>query len=349
MPILNNVLIKAEKDSIFLTTSNLDIGIRCQIKAEVASPGGLTLPVRKLATIIKALPNNDVEIEMTEGFQAKIASGGSLFKIMGLTETEFPKLSAFDDKHVFDLDQVQLLNMIKSVSYAQSSDENRSILNGVYFIFEEDKFSLVATDGRRLAVTGNTMPVSQENAGSLILPAKTVTELERLLGQGKSLKIAFNDRQVAFEIEIEDSSGENGLKESIYLVSKIVEGKYPNYKQVIPQQTEFRIKVERELMLDCVQRAALVTTDKSSSVRMRVSENLLEISGASAEYGESHESMAIAFEGSSVEVAFNPFFLMDPLKALTHDEVYFEFKDEMSPGVFKTLDSFLCVIMPLRN
>ncbi|MEM8550217.1 MAG: DNA polymerase III subunit beta, partial [Verrucomicrobiota bacterium] len=186
------------------------------------------------------------------------------------------------------------------------------------------------------------------NAGNFILPAKTVTELERLLGQGDGLKITFTDRQVAFEIKMAGEAEEGGLIDSIYLVSKIVEGNYPNYRQVIPKETESRIKIERELMAECVQRAALVTSDKNNSVKLKLADNLLEISGSSPEYGESHESMAIAYEGAEVQVAFNPYFLLDPLKALASDEIYFEFKDELSPGVFKTLDDFLCVIMPLR-
>jgi DNA polymerase-3 subunit beta len=108
------------------------------------------------------------------------------------------------------------------------------------------------------------------------------------------------------------------------------------------------VKIERELMLECVHRAALVTSDKSNSVKLKVSKNLLEISGSSTEYGESHESMAIAYDGPEVQVAFNPQFLIEPLKALTKDEVFFEFKDELSPGLFKTLDNFICVVMPLR-
>lgn len=346
MPILSNVLIQAEDGQLSLTTTNLDLGIRCRIQADVEKAGGITLPVRKLATIVKALPNSDVEVDASSGNQAKITSGGSLFRIMGIAEDEFPPLPSFADQHVFELPQDELLGMLKSVSYAQSQDENRYILNGVYFVFGEDKLTLVATDGRRLGLISRDMEVTEENAGKLILPAKTVNELERLLGQGKDVKITFSDRQVAFEIQIDDEDG--GLVETIYLVSKIVEGNYPNYKQVIPKETENRVKVERELLSECVQRAALVTSDKNNSIKLKLGNNLLEITGSSPEYGESHESMAIAYEGSEVQVAFNPGFLLDPLRALSKDEVYFEFKDELSPGVFKTLDSFLCVIMPLR-
>jgi DNA polymerase-3 subunit beta len=347
MPILSNVLIEAEEGHISLTTTNLDLGIRCRIKAEVTDTGSITLPVRKLATIVKELPVNEVFLETSEKNQAKITSGGSLFKIMGINSEEFPPLPTFENRKVFELSQDEIVNMLKSVSYAQSTDENRYILNGVYFNFADEKLTLVATDGRRLGLTGLDIEVSEENTGNLILPAKTVAELERLMGKGEKVNIAFNDRQAAFEIGLDEAS-DSGLVDHLYLVSKIVEGNYPNYRQVIPKETEHRVKIERELMLECVHRAALVTSDKSNSVKIKVSKNLLEISGQSSEYGESHESMAIAYDGPEVQVAFNPQFLMEPLKALNKDEVFFEFKDELSPGLFKTLDNFICVIMPLR-
>ena len=347
MPILSNVLIEAEEEHISLTTTNLDLGIRCRIKAHVSDTGSITLPVRKLAIIVKELPVNEVFLETNKSNQAKITSGGSLFKIMGIGSEEFPPLPTFENRKVFELAQDEIVKMLKSVSYAQSTDENRYILNGVYFNFADEKLTLVATDGRRLGLTGLELEVSEENAGSLILPAKTVAELERLMGKGEKVNIAFNDRQAAFEIGLDDA-GDSGLVNHLYLVSKIVEGNYPNYRQVIPKETEHRVKVERELMLECVHRAALVTSDKSNSVKIKISKNLLEISGQSTEYGESHESMAIAYDGPEVQVAFNPQFLMEPLKALTKDEVFFEFKDELSPGLFKTLDNFICVIMPLR-
>ncbi len=348
MPILSNVLIDAEDDSISLTTTNLDLGIRCKIKAEVSEPGGITLPVRKLATIIRELPNLDVEMETSAQHQAKITSGGSLFRIMGIEREEFPSLPSFSDDHVYNLSQSELAEMLRCVSYAQSSDETRYIMNGIYFNFEENSLTLAATDGRRLAVFKKELDTSEEKAGNLILPAKTVAELERILGLGDSVKIAFNDRQAAFELSSGEDDESSGLIGSTYLVSKIVEGKYPNYLQVIPKETDQRIKVERELLLDCVRRAALVTTDQSNSIKMKLHNNLMEITASSPEYGQSHESLAVQFEGPEITVAFNPGFLADPLKAVTKDEIIFEFKDELSPGVVRTTENFLCVIMPLR-
>ena len=348
MPILGNVLIEAGTDHISLTTTNLDIGIRCRITADVSTEGSITLPVRKLATIVKELPQQEVFFELSSNNQAKITSGGSIFKVMGIGTDEFPPLPSFENQHVFKLEQNDLANMLKSVSFAQSSDENRYILNGVYFNFSDENLTLVATDGRRLALTSYELESDSSDTGNLILPAKTVSEIERLVGKGESVKIAFNDRQVAFEIAIEDEEGNSGLIDHIYLVSKIVEGNFPNYRQVIPKETEHRIKIERELFLECVHRAALVTSEKSNSIKLKISKNLMEIMGSSAEYGESHESMGIAYDGPDVQIAFNPTFLMEPLRALSHDEIFFEFKDELSPGLVKTLNQFLCVIMPLR-
>jgi DNA polymerase-3 subunit beta len=346
MPILSNVLIEAEKDHITLTTTNLDLGIRCKIKAEVKEPGSVTLPVKRLATIVRELPNVDVVFDAAPNHQVKLASGGSNFKIMGIGKEEFPPLPEFGDEKSFTLEQAELTAMLKSVAYAQSSDETRYILNGVYFNFKDGKLSLVATDGRRLALISKELEVPATSAGSIILPAKTVGELLRMLDKGEKLKISFNDRRAAFQLNTDKDT--SGLIDSIYLYSKVVEGNYPNYNQVIPKETHQRIKLERELFQQCVHRAALVCSEKSNSVKIKVTSNLLEITAQSPDFGEAHESMAIAYSGPDLQVAFNPQFIMDPLRALTKDEVFFELKDEVSPGVFKTLESFICVIMPVR-
>ena len=346
MPILSNVLIEAEKDQISLTTTNLDLGIRCKIKAEVKEKGSVTLPVKRLATIVRELPNVDVTFDASPNHQVKLTSGGSNFRIMGIAKDEFPPLPEFGDEKAYTLEQGELTAMLKSVAYAQSSDETRYILNGVYFNFKDGKLSLVATDGRRLALVSKELDVPAASAGAIILPAKTVSELTRLLDKGEKLKINFNERRAAFQIATDKDT--SGLIDHVYLYSKVVEGSYPNYNQVIPKETHQRIKLERELFLQCVHRAALVCSEKSNSVKIKLSSNLLEITAQSPDFGEAHESMAIGYSGPELQVAFNPVFVMDPLRALTKDEIFFELKDEVSPGVFKTLDSFICVIMPVR-
>jgi DNA polymerase III subunit beta len=346
MPILSNVLIEAEKDQISLTTTNLDLGIRCKIKAEVKETGSVTLPVKRLASIVRELPNVDVTFDGSPNHQVKLSSGGSNFRIMGIGKEDFPPLPEFGEEKAYTLQQEELNSMVKNVSYAQSTDETRYILNGVYFNFRDGKLSLVATDGRRLAVVSKEMEVPTQSAGAIILPAKTVSELTRLLDKGEKVKINFDERRCAFQIATDKDT--SGLIDNVYLYSKVVEGNYPNYLQVIPKETHQRIKLERELLLECVHRAALVCSEKANSVRIKLSSNLLEITAQSPDFGEAHESMAIGYSGPELQVAFNPAFIMDPLRALTKDEVFFEVKDDVSPGVFKTLDSFICVIMPVR-
>lgn len=346
MPILSNVLIEAEKDHISLTTTNLDLGIRCRIKAEIKDPGSVTLPVKRLAGIVRELPNLDVTFDGSPNHQVKLTSGGSTFRIMGIGKEEFPPLPEFGEEKAHSLAQTELATMLRSVAYAQSNDESRYILNGVYFNFRDGRLFLVATDGRRLALVSKEMEIPADTAGAIILPAKTVGELTRLLDKGEKVQISFNDRRAAFQIATDKDA--SGLVDNIYLYSKVVEGNYPNYQQVIPKETHQRIKLERELLLQCVHRAALVCSEKANSVKIRLSSNLLEITAQSPDFGEAHESMAISYSGPDLQVAFNPAFVMDPLKALTKDEVFFEVKDEVSPGVFKTLDNFVCVIMPVR-
>lgn len=348
-PVLNNVLIRAENDFISLTTTNLDLGISCQIKTESNNiPGAITLPVKKLLTIVRALSNIEVVLETSDSNQAKIISGGSFFRIMGIGEELFPLLPKIVDANQYSLPQNDVLRMIKSVSYAQSTDENRKMLNGVYFNFVDDQLIMVATDGKRLGLTTKGVNVEEGKAGSFILPARTAVELERLLSHEGNVTISFNNKQVTFDMEVGEQSQEAGLISNIYLISKVVESNYPNYKQVIPSETVYRVKLDRELFLECLLRASLVTNEKHNSIKLKISKNLLEVTAFSQELGESHESMAIDFDQANVELVFNPQFLMDPLRSLSDDEVIFEFKDELSPGLFRTMNSFLCVIMPLR-
>lgn len=347
MPILSNVLIEAEGDTVSLTTTNLDLGIRCRIKATVTSGGAITLPVKKLATIVRSLPQVDTTVEISGQNRVKVISGASQFQIMGMPADQFPGLPSFADQHSFNLPQAELSSMLRKVAYAQSTDENRFILNGVYFNFGEGKLTLVATDGRRLATTAKALSAeAAAGAGQLILPARTVNELQRMLGDTGDVRIAFNDRQVSFRVQI--AKPDAALTDQIHLVSKVVEGNYPNYRQVIPKETVHRVDIERELLLECVQRASLMTSDKNTSVKLTVGDSKLVINASSSEYGESQEELAITFGGPQVQIAFNPSYLLDPLKALTDDTVHFEFKDDMSPGVIRNAEEFLCVVMPQR-
>ena len=254
----------------------------------------------------------------------------------------------------FELGREELANMLRSVSYAQSVNEERYMLKGVFFSLETDNgISLVATDGRRLGVSNKSISVMEEQCGEFILPSLTVAEIERLPKVSEKVNLHFTDRQVAIKLSIdEETSNESlGFTDSVYLVSKVVEGKYPNFKQVIPKDDFFSANIERELMLECVHRAALVCDEK---VTLKLKSGELEIFGQST-LGDACESMNIDYENQETIVSFNPKFLLDPLKSISADTIVFEFRDEMSPGVFKVVNQktnkndFLCVVMPIRT
>jgi DNA polymerase-3 subunit beta len=350
MPVLNNVLIEAEGETVSLTTTNLDLGIRTRVKAEVSTSGAITLPVKLLNTIVTSLPpKKEVTVEISGSNRVRITSGGASFNINGLGTDGFPPLTTFANQHEFTIPAVDVLGILRKVYYAQSTDENRYVLNGVFFSFEGGRLTGVATDGRRLAIAGTEVPAALEQVSGFILPAKTVAEVQHLLADAGDVRISFNERQVSFISTItDDKSKSTGLVENIHLVSKIVEGNYPNYKQVIPKEVVHRIEIERLLFIEAIRRAAIVTNDKSGSVKVLVDNNLVTVSSESSEMGEASESIAIKYDGPAVKIAFNPGFILSPLNALTDDNIFLEFKDDMSPGVVKNTGDFLCVVMPQR-
>jgi DNA polymerase III subunit beta len=352
MPILQNVLLEAKNGLVRLTTTNLDLGARCSVKADVSEEGSITLPVKEIGRIVRELADIEVSVETSDNSKATISTRGSIFNVIGMDSKEFPPLPELEGQKEFSLERNEVISMLKSVSYAQSVNEERYMLKGVFFQFGKEKLSLVATDGRRLAVTNRGITVNEGDEGEFILPSLTVTEIEKLPDIGKDIKIAFTDRQVAFELKIENTDdGSSGFKESVYLVSKVVEGKYPNYKQVIPKDDFNSAEIERELMQECVHRAALVSDEK---VTLRIKPEEMEITGQSV-VGDACESMPINYKGEEAAVSFNPRFLLDPLKSITKDKISLEFRDDMSPGVFKVKDEekdtliFLCVVMPIRT
>lgn len=348
MPLLSHVMVEAKDGRLTLTTTNLDIGIRCHVRAEVLEKGVVTLPAKRLATIVRSLPSVDVSVDASVPSQVKMSSGGSQFRIMGMEATEFPQLPPMEPEHTVSLKSDSLQTMLRSVAYAQSTDENRYLLNGVFFSFNEEGVSTVATDGRRLAVYLEKLAEPFTSTTGIILPAKTVAEVSRLLGKNQEVDMLFHKRQVAFHFKVNESiEGTKGLLDEVVLISKLVEGQYPNYQQVVPKETVHRVALERQLLLECIERASLVSADRTSALHLHFQTNLLEMKCASAEFGDAHESIAINYEGPSIALAFNPQFLIDFLKAVLQDEIFFEFKDELSPGVFRTKEHFLCVIMPL--
>src|SRR5271157_2473237 len=312
LPILSNVLLQASDAEIRLTTTDLDVGVRGSVEAQVERTGATTLPARRLFAIVRELPAAEIYFDVDSKNLASIRSGSSYFKILGLPEEEFPPLARFDEAKVFSIAQKELKDGLKKTSYAISTDETRYVLNGILFSFKENKLTLVATDGRRLALVDLELEFPRSQELDIIIPTKAVAELQRLVREEGEVKLSIGENQIAFELN------------RTLLVSKLIEGNYPNYRQVIPGEAKERITLEREEFLHALRRAEIMTSEKSNSVRLTFDKNKLEITANSPDVGEAKETLTLNYKGAPLAIAFNPRYVIDPLVALPNDEVFME-------------------------
>ena len=336
LPILSNVLLQTNGSEVRLTTTDLDVGVRGSFEAQIEKEGATTLPARRLFTIIRELPSSEIQFDVDGKNAASIRCGQSFFKILGLPEEEFPPLPKFDDSKVVTIRQKDLRDGLRKTSYAISTDETRYVLNGVLFSFKDNKLTLVATDGRRLAMLDIDLEFPRSHEADIIVPTKAVTELQRLLTDDGDVRVSVGSGQIAFDLN------------NTLLVSKLIEGNYPNYRQVIPGEMKERVTLERETFLNSLRRVSLLASDKSNSIKLNFTKNNIDITANTPEVGEAKESLPVAYKGREFSIAFNPEFLMAPLRNLSEDEIFLDLIDEMSPGVIKIQSPFLYVLMPMR-
>jgi DNA polymerase III subunit beta len=341
LPVLSNVLLRAEGNRLDLTATDLDVSISSAVEAKVDKPGAVTLPAKKLFGIVRELPSPQIELEVDDKNACRIVAGSSYYKINGLAAEEFPPLPKFAENRRITLPQDKLKSLLRKTSFAISTDESRFVLNGIFVSLKDHKVTLVATDGRRLAMAEEEVDVPAGSQGECIVPSKAINELNRLLTTQSDVEIKFTDNQVAFTLQ-----GANGY--STLIVSKLIDGNYPNYRQVIPAESKERITLVREELLQALRRAEIMTSEKSNSVKLSFGKNKLEITANTPEVGEARESIAVNYKGNDLAIAFNPAYMMDPLKSLDNDEVFLELTDELSPGVMKINGPFLYVLMPMR-
>ncbi|MFO1487377.1 MAG: DNA polymerase III subunit beta [Verrucomicrobiota bacterium] len=341
LPILSNVLLRAEGDRLEFTATDLDVTISNSVEAKVNKPGATTVPVKKLFGIIRELPAGEIEIEVDDKNICSIRAGASFYKIHGLAADEFPPLPKFKEDKKVSVPQEKLKGMMKKTSFGISTDESRYVLNGIFISLKDHKITMVATDGRRLALVDEEVDVPEKSHGEFIVPSKAVNELNRLLAEKGDVELRYTENQASFTLKDEKGS-------SILIITKLIEGNYPNYRQVIPSEAKERISLVREEFLHALRRAEIMTSEKSNSVKLTFAKNNLAITANSPEVGEARESLAINYKGKEMSIAFNPKYMIDPLNALTEDEVFLELIDELSPGVLKINGPFLYVVMPMR-
>jgi len=335
LPILANILLEIQQDKLRLTATDLDIGISCVIPVDVHEPGAITVPAKRFSDIIKELPADSINISTKKNNQVTINTDSCEFKIMGLTKEEFPKLPEFQNKEAIKLEQPVLKEILGLTSFAVSFDEARYILNGILFKITKNNLTLVATDGKRLAIVEKKLSQSVDKDIQMIVPIKTIQELVRNLKEDGELSVILGTNQVLFDLG------------SAIVISRLIEGEFPDYRQVIPPVAENKMKVGREEFLLAVKRAALLSTPDYQAVKLEVFKNKLVVSKSTPDVGESREEIPIEYKGKELVIGFNPGYLIDVLKNLRHNSLELELSDSEKPGVVRT-DGYVYIVLPMR-
>ena len=347
MPILANVLIEAvrkgKQTCVQLSATDLEVGIRGIHDAAVETAGGVTASAKKLFEIVRELPDEPVHVATTENQYLDIRCARAKFVLAGTAAEEYPTLPAFSPERTVRLQAAVLSTMIERTMYATSLDETRYNLNGVYFevLPEVAKIRLVATDGHRLACVDRGVGTEVEGlASGVIIPRKGLAELKRLV-----------DEEDADEIELA-FGGNSGLarKGAVTLLMRLIEGEFPNYRQVIPKSLSQRLLLPREPLTHALRRVALLSAERSRAVRFQLVAGSLTISSSNPDLGEAQEEMDVDYDGPEVTVGFNARYLLDVLGVVHAKEIELGLQDEMSPMQVRPTDDAdtLAIIMPMR-
>ncbi|WP_018290597.1 DNA polymerase III subunit beta [Verrucomicrobium sp. 3C] len=340
LPILNNVLLEADSaGKLSLFASDLQTTLQLHIDAEVKEAGRTTLPARRLFAIAKEVTTKEIALTSNEKEESMVMAGSSSFRLFGLPAADYPTPPLLSDSPSFCISQADLVRLLRRTSYAMSSDETRYVLNGVLFCWKEENLTVVATDGKRLALMRSPVSGRTEEEIQGIVPARAVTELLRILGE--------EERKVTAWVEPSRLLLQSG---EILFSSKLVDGKYPNYRAAIPEGAPEKIYVSREAFLSGLRRVSIVAGEKMvAPIRLRFENNELELSCSSAEIGEAKEAIPIRYGGKEIRAGFKAAFLIDPLRESPADEVVLQMGEASGPCVFQDEEAFLYVVMPLRN
>lgn len=341
LPILSGILLRCEEGKLYLTATDLDLGIECLVPVNCLKEGSVVLPAKYLSEIVRKLPDSLLDISTEDNNVTTLKYGQSKFTMNGFAPDEFPLLPFVDGEKSFTIKQDLFKNMVKQVTFATSSDESRPIFTGVLFEVEDENLRLVATDTHRLAFrTGFLKTAGVGEQVSALIPAKTLNEVVRIMpSDSENIKITFSSNQVIMEMG------------NIKLISRIIEGQFPNYKQVIPQGCKSKLKIKTRDLLDAVERASLIAKDGPNVIRLTVQNENLIINSNSPEVGMIHEEIPVSLEGEETQISFNSKYLIDVLRAIDAEEVLLELTGSLSPGIIKPVegDNYLYLILPVRT
>lgn len=336
LPILEGILFMAKNGKLTLTSTDLELSIETTIDVDVIEQGSLVVSSRIIGEIARKLPDSDVEIEKKENF-IYIKSENSQFKILELNQEEFPQLPSVSKDEGFSISCFTLKEMIKQTIFSVSNDEIRPILTGALMEVQENKFTMVALDGFRMAV--KCCEILNDTNIKAVIPGKTLQELGKLLNDSEDkVNIFISKNQILFQTE--DTT----------IISRLLEGEFINYNQLIPEEYKIKIRLEREKLLDSCERAALFARDSNNTILFEINDDIMNIR-SNSESGDVHEELQIIKEGEDLEIAFNPRYFIEALKVINTDEITVEFTTNVSPSIIKTVkdNSFLYLVLPVRR
>lgn len=339
LPILSNIFIKTEKGRLKLSGTNLEIGINYWLGAKVEKKGGLTIPAKTFSEYINSLPLGKINLSIIDQ-KLIIESNNYEAKIFGTDSKEFPLIPEIKEKPIAKLSPNDLLEGISQVLFAAALDESRPILSGVYFKFSKDKLWIVATDSYRLSEKVVKLSHTLKNEFTMIVPAKTITELSYIISEiNEPVEISLSENQVLFHFK------------DIDLVSKLIEGEFPNYKQIIPETYETKVKINTEEFIKVVKLANIFAREGAGNVKIEVKlKGQLTVSTTTASLGDNISSLKVDVQGIDSEITFNTKYLLDVLNNIKSKEISLELNGKLNPGVIKPIGSsgYLHIIMPLR-
>jgi DNA polymerase-3 subunit beta len=344
MPILSNMLLTADGASIEIIATDLEIGLRGRYAAEVETPGSVTVSAKKMFEIVRELPAEDIQVNVEDGNWVKIMSGRSQFRLVGLPRDEYPALPDIAEEGMIAIDGDTLRDMIKKTLYAVGENDARYVLNGLFVHMTQVKGGLnirmVGTDGHRLSMIDRVIDAKHKEE-SVIIPRKAMLELRRLLEEDApktELRLGFSKNHALFK------------RDGLVMVSKLIDGNYPNYLQVVPAKSTKKVTVSKDVFTHAVKRVSILSKEKTNAVKMQLEKDRLVLSTNNPEVGEASEELAVDYKGEGIAIGFNSRYLMDVLMAMDRATIALELNDALSPCLIteEGNEHYKCVVMPMR-
>jgi len=348
LPILSHILLEWEKDSLCLTGTDLETGIREELTARIHQGGKASVSAKKIFEIVKELPEETIHIKKKENQWITIQCGKSVFNLAGLDPEEFPSLPTYSDESFSQVSTHLMKEMIEKTVFAASNEESRYHLNGILISQnkkgEKEILRMVATDGHRLSLLDRESQMIRGIEKGIIIPKKGVLEIKKIMG----------DRDGAEEMRVyfDQTHGFFKMGKSL-MVIRLIDGEFPEYEQVIPKGNDKRVLMEKEKMYASLRRVSTMASERVEGIKFLVKKNFVELSSYHQDFGDAKEEVEVSYEGPSLEIGFNARYLMEALSVMDMEDVVMELKDEGSPGILKPQSvtepsNQLCIIMPMR-